>query len=71
MEEAGAAFSPAQIANFCYELAREFNQYYHEVTVLHEENTKLRDQRLLLLGQVAALLDSAMNLLGIVLPERM
>ena len=71
VEEAGAAFSPAQIANFCYELAREFNQYYHEVTVLHEENTKLRDQRLLLLGQVAALLDSAMNLLGIVLPERM
>ncbi|NLA15767.1 MAG: arginine--tRNA ligase [Bacteroidales bacterium] len=71
ISEAGAVFSPAQIANYTYDLARGFNQYYHEVTVLHEENRDLRDQRLLLLQQVATVLESAMDLLGIVLPERM
>ncbi|MDD3697873.1 MAG: arginine--tRNA ligase [Bacteroidales bacterium] len=71
IEESGQAFSPAQIANFSFDLAREFNQYYHEVTVLHEEDSELRDQRLLLLEQVGRLLESAMGLLGIILPERM
>ncbi|MEJ1730126.1 DALR anticodon-binding domain-containing protein, partial [Escherichia coli] len=40
IEESGQAFSPAQIANFSFDLAREFNQYYHEVTVLHEEDSE-------------------------------
>ena len=61
----------AKIANFSFELAREFNQYYHEVSVLHEENAPLREQRLLLLSQVSKLLNLSMELLGIVLPERM
>lgn len=71
IEESGRDYSPAQIANFSFDLAREFNQYYHEVTVLHEEDRELRDQRLLLLEQVARLLESSMGLLGITLPERM
>jgi len=71
IEESGRDYSPAQIANFSFDLAREFNQYYHEVTVLHEEDRELRDQRLLLLKQVARLLESSMGLLGITLPERM
>ncbi|MDD2538292.1 MAG: arginine--tRNA ligase [Bacteroidales bacterium] len=71
IEESGAAFSPSQIANFSFELAREFNQYYHEVTVLHEEDDQLRDQRLMLLEQVSGLLLSSMDMLGIRLPERM
>ena len=71
LEEAGTSYSPAQVANFCYDLAKEFNKYYHEVTVLHEEDTVLRDQRLALLKQVAGLLKRAMDILGIVLPERM
>ncbi len=71
IEESAKEFSPAQIANFSFELAREFNQYYHEVSVLHEENAPLREQRLLLLSQVSKLLNLSMELLGIVLPERM
>ena len=71
IEESANEFSPAQIANFSFELAREFNQYYHEVSVLHEENAPLREQRLLLLSQVSKLLNLSMELLGIVLPERM
>ncbi len=71
IEESGKEFSPAQIANFSFDLAREFNQYYHEVSVLHEENALVREQRLLLLNQVSKLLKLSMELLGIVLPERM
>ncbi|MFA5443800.1 MAG: arginine--tRNA ligase [Bacteroidales bacterium] len=71
IEESAKEFSPAQIANFSFDLAREFNQYYHEVSVLHEENALLREQRLLLLSQVSKLLKLSMELLGIVLPERM
>jgi arginyl-tRNA synthetase len=71
IEESANEFSPAQIANFSFDLAREFNQYYHEVSVLHEENALLREQRLLLLSQVSKLLKLSMELLGIVLPERM
>jgi len=71
IEESAKEFSPAQIANFSFDLAREFNQYYHEVSVLHEENAQVREQRLLLLTQVSKLLKLSMELLGIVLPERM
>ncbi|MFA5302113.1 MAG: arginine--tRNA ligase [Bacteroidales bacterium] len=71
IEESANEFSPAQIANFSFDLAKEFNQYYHEVSVLHEENALLREQRLLLLSQVSKLLKLSMELLGIVLPERM
>ena len=69
--EAGAAHSPALIAKFAFELAKEFNQYYHEVSVLREPNPKALVQRLVLLEQVAKVLTHAMDILGITLPQRM
>ena len=69
--EAGAAHAPSVIANFAFELAKEFNQYYHEVSILKEPDISLLTQRLLILEQVAKVLTHAMNILGITLPERM
>lgn len=71
IKEAGDAHSPAVVANYAYELAKEFNQYYHDVTILKEENTSLRDQRLALIDLIARVLVKAMGILGITLPERM
>ena len=71
VEESGLNYAPSLIANFGFDLAREFNQYYHEISVLHEPDEQLRSQRLFLLEQVARLLESSMELLGIILPERM
>ena len=69
--EAGAALSPAVIANYAYDLAKEFNQYYHDTPILKEENSAVLRYRLLLIDTMAKTLRSAMNLLGIELPERM
>jgi len=69
--EAGEAHSPALIANYAYELAKEFNQYYHEVSILKEENSMARAQRLVLIDSIARVLSKAMGILGITLPERM
>lgn len=69
--EAGAAYSPALIANYAYDLAKEFNQYYHDVTILREESPALRNMRLMLIGTIASVLVKAMDILGIRLPERM
>ena len=69
--ESGASLSPAVIANYAYELAKEFNQYYHETPILKEENPALLHYRLVLIGIIASTLRSAMGLLGIELPERM
>lgn len=69
--EAGAAYSPAMIANYAYELAKEFNQYYHDVTILKEEDADVRDFRLALIAVIARILTKAMDILGIRLPERM
>ena len=69
--EAGAAHSPALVANYAYELAKEFNQYYHDVTILKEEDTAARAQRLVLIKVIAQVLVKAMDILGITLPERM
>lgn len=71
IRQAGAEYSPALLANFAYELAKEFNQYYHEVSILREADPQVRSQRLALIAQVAALLRSPMAILGIRLPERM
>jgi len=71
IREAGSEHSPALIANYAYELAKEFNQYYHEVSVLKEPDGALKQQRLLLLQQIGNVLKTAMNLLGIDVPERM
>ena len=71
IKEAGDAHSPAVVANYAYELAKEFNQYYHDVTILKEENSVARDQRLALIDIISRVLVKAMGILGITLPERM
>ena len=69
--EAAAAYSPALIANFAYDLAKEFNQYYHETPVLKEPDNVLLSMRLALIGTLASTLRKATGILGIQLPERM
>lgn len=69
--EAAAAYSPALIANYCYELAKEFNQYYHDTSILREPDGKLLEMRLELISDTAAVLRSGMGILGIELPDRM
>ncbi|MBR1698662.1 MAG: arginine--tRNA ligase [Bacteroidales bacterium] len=69
--EAGAALSPAVIANYAYELAKEFNQYYHDTPILREADEAVLKYRLELIRVLARTLRSAMALLGIELPERM
>jgi arginyl-tRNA synthetase len=69
--EAAAGYSPALIANFVYELAKEFNQFYHDYIILKEENAELRNFRLHLSEITGKVIKSAMALLGIVVPERM
>ncbi len=69
--EAGEALSPAVIANYSYELAKEFNQYYHETPILKESRENVLRYRLELIDTLARTLRHAMSLLGIHLPERM
>ena len=69
--EAGAAYSPAVIANYAYDLAKEFNQYYHDTRILQEEDQDVRRFRPVLIQTVAEVLVKAMDILGIQLPERM
>jgi len=71
IKEAGDNYSPAVIANYCYELVKEFNQFYHEYSILSEPNTDQRNFRLVLSATVAEITKRAMNLLGIEMPERM
>lgn len=69
--EAASALSPALIANYCYDLAKEFNQYYHDTGILKEPDANLRSMRLALISALASVLRKGMNILGIELPERM
>ena len=71
IQEAAEAHSPALVANYAYNLAKEFNQYYHDVSILKEENADVRAQRLQLISTIASVLVKAMDILGIRLPERM
>ena len=71
IKEAGDSHSPAVVANYAYELAKEFNQYYHDTTILKEANVAARDQRLALIDVISKVLVKAMGILGITLPERM
>ena len=71
VQEAAAAHSPALVANYAYNLAKEFNQYYHDVTILKEADAGVRAQRLMLIATIAKVLVKAMDILGIQLPERM
>ncbi|MCK9206362.1 MAG: arginine--tRNA ligase [Salinivirgaceae bacterium] len=69
--EAGANYSPAFVANYIYELAKEFNQYYHDFSIMKEPNREVQIFRLALSEKVAAILKSGALLLGIHVPERM
>ena len=69
--QAGQEFSPSVIANYAYELSKEFNQFYHDYSFLKEENPVIRQMRLVLAANVAKTIKSAMSLLGIEVPERM
>ena len=71
IQDAAADFSPAVIANYSYDLAKEFNQYYHDTPVLREENAETLKARLVLLEIFASVLEKAMGILGIRLPDRM
>lgn len=69
--DAGKAYSPAQIANYTYDLAKEYNQFYHDFSILREENEQVKAFRLLLSKNVAEIIRRATGLLGIEVPERM
>ena len=71
VSEAADALSPALIANYAYELAKEFNQYYHDTPVLREEDPGLLTMRLVLISTIASVLEKAADILGISLPDRM
>ena len=71
LAEAAEALSPAVMANYSYDLAKEFNQYYHDTQILREPDEKVRSMRLMLIDAVAQVLAHSMALLGIELPERM
>ncbi len=71
IQEAAAAHSPALVANYAYNLAKEFNQYYHDVTILKEPDAGVKAFRLQLIDSIAKVLVKAMDILGIKLPERM
>ena len=68
---AGKDYSPSVIANYCYELTKEYNQFYHDCSVLKEEDEAKRQFRLVLSANVAKVIRLGMGLLGIEMPERM
>ena len=68
---AGEDFSPSAIANYCYDLVKNYNQFYHEFQILREENADVRAFRLVLSQNVAKVVRLGMALLGIEMPERM
>jgi arginyl-tRNA synthetase len=69
--EAARELSPALIANYCYDLAREFNQFYHDYSILGEEDKNRRNFRLRLSELTGRVLEKGLYLLGIEAPERM
>ncbi len=71
VEDAGRTYSPSKIANYAYDLVKTFNQFYHDYTILGEENAEVRSLRLALCQATATVIASATSLLGISVPERM
>lgn len=69
--EAAKKYSPSDIANYTYDLVKEFNQFYHDFSILREENEQVKLFRLVLSANVAKVIKLAMSLLGIEVPERM
>ncbi|MBP8038879.1 MAG: arginine--tRNA ligase [Prevotella sp.] len=71
VEQAGKDYSPSGIANYCYELTKDFNQFYHDYSILNAENEVEKVTRLVLAQNVAKVIKNGMALLGIEVPERM
>ena len=71
VEQAGKDYSPSGIANYCYELTKEFNQFYHDYSILNAESDDAKALRLVIARNVAKTLKNGMALLGIEVPERM
>ncbi len=71
VEQAGKDYNPSGIANYCYELTKDFNQFYRDYSILNAENAKTRMLRLVLAKNVAKTIKNGMQLLGIEVPERM
>ena len=71
VEQAGKDYSPSGIANYCYELTKVFNQFYHDYSILNETDADKKAVRLMLAKNVAKIIKSGMGLLGIEVPERM
>ena len=71
VEQAGKDYSPSGIANYCYELTKVFNQFYHDYSILNEPDEQKKAVRLVLAKNVAKILKNGMALLGIEVPERM
>ena len=71
VKQAGEDYSPSVIANYTYDLVKEYNQFYHDFSILREENEHLKLFRLALSANVGRIVKSAMGLLGIEVPERM
>ena len=71
VRQAGQDYNPSCIANYCYELVKEYNQFYHDFSVLREENIEKKLFRLALSQAVSQVVKNGMGLLGIEVPERM
>ncbi len=71
VRQAGTDYSPSGIANYAYELAKEYNQFYHDFSILREEDEALKTFRIQLTRNVGKVIKTAMNILGIEVPERM
>ena len=71
VEQAGKDYSPSGIANYCYELTKVFNQFYHDYSILNEPDEQKKLFRLVLVKNVAKIIKNAMGLLGLEVPERM
>ncbi len=71
VQEAGDNYSPAIVANYCYELVKEYNQFYHDHYILGETDENVKNFRLVLTSTVGSIIQKAMSLLGIEMPERM
>ena len=71
VKQAGSDYNPSIIANYAYDLVKEYNQFYHDFSILREENEALKVFRLALSANVGKIVKTAMGLLGIEVPERM
>ena len=71
VKQAGTDYNPSCIANYCYDLVKEYNQFYHDFSVLKEKDEQKRNFRIVLSAAVGQVIKNGMGLLGIEVPERM